>query len=139
MVGSLSKDESSITVNTPLLDSPLNLRKPFSVGDNPRTMRSLLEFNQTKRANDKKAKAPAAENQPLGKAGNFISIFVFPSSHSMSISFEHKVLSNLWQLYVVAMIQVRNLDLMKHWLLSKTELNQNPKMPVLKWPERIWH
>ncbi|XP_058003414.1 uncharacterized protein LOC110639382 isoform X2 [Hevea brasiliensis] len=65
MVGSLSKDESAITVNITLQDSPLTLKKPVSVGDNPRTMRSLFESNQMKRANDKKAETPAAENQLL--------------------------------------------------------------------------
>ncbi|XP_057984863.1 uncharacterized protein LOC110640094 isoform X3 [Hevea brasiliensis] len=64
MVGSLSKNESAITVNIPLLGAPLTLKKPFSVGDNPKSMWSLLEFNQTKRANDKKEKT-AAENQRL--------------------------------------------------------------------------
>ncbi|EEF28835.1 DNA binding protein, putative [Ricinus communis] len=66
MVGSLSKDEAAITVNIPLPDTPLTLKKPVNtVGDNPRSMRSLLESNQTKRANINKANALAADNQLL--------------------------------------------------------------------------
>ncbi|KDP42720.1 hypothetical protein JCGZ_23660 [Jatropha curcas] len=60
MAGSLSKDdELAITVNTPLQDAPLTLKKPVK-----NAMQSLLDSNQTKRANNNKAeKAPAADNQ----------------------------------------------------------------------------
>ena len=81
MVGSLSKDDAAITVNIPLPDTPLTLKNPVNnVGDNPRSMKSLLESSLTKRANNKVGKAPAAD-QLLGMVKQFhyyISVATYP-------------------------------------------------------------
>ncbi|XP_037492813.1 general transcription factor 3C polypeptide 2 isoform X2 [Jatropha curcas] len=66
MAGSLSKDdESAITVNTPLQDASLTLKKPVkNAKDNQQCMQSLFDSDQTKTANSNKAeKAPVADNQ----------------------------------------------------------------------------
>ncbi|KAJ0083338.1 hypothetical protein Patl1_30049 [Pistacia atlantica] len=68
MCGSLTEDESAITVNTPLPDTPITLKKPANeCGE--RSMRSLAaDLNAVKRANDKKKKTGSnSDNQTLGK------------------------------------------------------------------------
>ncbi|KAL5862326.1 hypothetical protein ACOSQ3_003613 [Xanthoceras sorbifolium] len=56
LCGSLTEDKSAIiTVNTPLLDTPVTLKKPASEGE--KSMRSLMiESNSAKSAKDKKGK-----------------------------------------------------------------------------------
>ncbi|KAL5741042.1 hypothetical protein ACOSQ2_030222 [Xanthoceras sorbifolium] len=55
LCGSLTEDKLAITVNTPLLDTPVTLKKP--VNDVEKSMRSLMiESNSAKSARDKKGK-----------------------------------------------------------------------------------
>ncbi|KAJ8899567.1 hypothetical protein K2173_018541 [Erythroxylum novogranatense] len=65
--GSLSEEESVITINTPLPGIPLTLKKQVSdVGENPRSLRSFLsEPSQCKRTTNSKAKAQDADSQQL--------------------------------------------------------------------------
>ncbi|KAJ4705175.1 General transcription factor 3C polypeptide 2 [Melia azedarach] len=68
--GSLTEDESVITVNTPLQATPITMKKPVSEGE--RSMRSLLaESTPAKSSNDKKGKKTfSLDNQPLALCYN---------------------------------------------------------------------
>lgn len=66
LCGSVTEDESAITVNTPLDNTPVPLKKTVhDAGE--RSMRSfLIESNSSKSPNDKGKNVLSSDNQPLG-------------------------------------------------------------------------
>uniref|UniRef100_A0A2N9GY86 Uncharacterized protein n=1 Tax=Fagus sylvatica TaxID=28930 RepID=A0A2N9GY86_FAGSY len=67
LCGSLTEEESAITINTPLPNTPCPLKKSLNKsGDTPLSMREFSsETQQMKRAKDKMAKGPNTEAQTL--------------------------------------------------------------------------
>ncbi|KAL5546828.1 hypothetical protein UlMin_006515 [Ulmus minor] len=67
LCGSLTQEESSVTINTPRPNSLFPMKKaPNKGGDNPIAMRDILsKENQAKPANEKMEKLPAPIDQPL--------------------------------------------------------------------------
>ena len=75
LCGSLTEEESTITINTPLPDTPFPLKKSLNEWSNaPRTIRGFLsESNQAKRAKEQIAKGQSLDSQPLGELLLFFS------------------------------------------------------------------
>ena len=71
LCSSLTDNESTITINTPVANTPFPTKKWVNrYGDTPTplALRDILsESNQSKRGDTEKEKAPASNDQPLGK------------------------------------------------------------------------
>ncbi|PSS23600.1 General transcription factor 3C polypeptide like [Actinidia chinensis var. chinensis] len=67
LCGSVTEEESTITINTPLPDTPFPMKKSLNEWSNaPRTIRGFLsESNQAKRAKEQIAKGQSLDSQPL--------------------------------------------------------------------------
>lgn len=69
LCGSLTEEESTLTMYTPLPDIPFPMKKSLNEWANaPRTIRGYLSVsNQEKRAKDEIAKRHISDQRPLGK------------------------------------------------------------------------
>lgn len=69
LCGSLTEEESTLTINTPLPDTPYPMKKSLNEWTNaPRTMRGFLSAsNQAKRAMEQTSEGESLDSQALGE------------------------------------------------------------------------
>lgn len=69
LCGSLTEEESTLTINTPLPDTPFPMKKSLNEWSNaPRTIRGYLaKSNQARRAKEQMSKGQPSDSQTLGE------------------------------------------------------------------------
>lgn len=85
LCGSLTEEDSTLTVNTPLPDTPFPMKKSTNEWSNaPRSIRGFVSVtNQEKRAKEEQsAKAQASDEHALGKLFN--NLYMFALHHKFS-------------------------------------------------------
>ena len=130
MCGSLREDESGITVFTPAPNIPLNLKKP--VKDGGEALATLPDQDKRTNANNK---VSDTDNKILRKFAQINSLLPLTSFSVFNII----KFSLLLQLYVMAMIQVWDLKMTRHWHLSLAKADKSQRRIVRKRLQRINH